>query len=174
MPVERSSHELPVDSDVDLHLPEDRRSKGTDPVLLSVIALGGVLGAWARYGMSQWFPHEPDKWPTSTLLVNISGCFLLGALMITLLDLTNPHPLLRPFLGIGVLGGYTTFSTASVEVQQLITDNRVGVALLYMATSATSALVAVGLGVAVMRVAGRLRDGRRDRRLTAPDAGGNP
>lgn len=76
---------------------------------LLAVAAGGALGALARYGALLAWPGPP--W--ATWLVNVSGCFLIGVLL-TLVD----RPLLRLFLGTGVLGGYTTFSTASVEILQ--------------------------------------------------------
>ena len=59
--------------------PPPRRRAG-DPAVLAVIALGGVLGAEARYGMSVWLPHQPAQLPVATWLVNASGCFLIGVL----------------------------------------------------------------------------------------------
>lgn len=118
--------------------------------MLAVIAAGGVLGSLARYAVGLVGPSS-SAWPWATLLVNVSGCLLIGALMAVLLDLTAPHRLLRPFLGIGVLGGYTTFSTYAVDVQRLLAGGREVVALTYFLVTPVLALLAVWLGTAATR-----------------------
>jgi len=136
------------------------------PAVLGVVALGGVLGAEARYGMSVWLPHGSAQLPVATLLVNASGCFLIGMLMVVVVELTAPHRLVRPFLGVGVLGGYTTFSTATVEVQQLAQNGRPGLALGYLVGTVVIALIAVAAGMALTRAIGAVRIGRRAGRGT--------
>lgn len=142
------------------------RWRAGDPAVLAVIALGGVLGAEARFGMSVWLPHQPAQLPVATLLVNASGCFLIGVLMVVT-ELTAPHRLVRPFLGVGILGGYTTFSTATVEVQQLVENGHAGPALGYLLVTVVAALVAAASGMALTRAIGtvwvRRRVGRRPR-----------
>jgi CrcB protein len=100
------------------------------------------------------------------LLVNASGCFLIGVLMV-ITELTAPHRLVRPFLGVGALGGYTTFSTATVEVQQLVENGRAGPALGYLLVTVVAALIAAASGMALTRAMGtvwaRRRAGRRPR-----------
>jgi CrcB protein len=142
----------PVDPDVDLRRPEQReelRRHGFS--VLAVIAAGGAAGASARYGVGLALPHPVDGWPWATLLVNTSGCLLIGVLMVLIVEVWVGHRLIRPFLGVGVLGGYTTFSTYAVEAQQLIQAGRPGLALLYMATTVVAALIAVQLGVTLTR-----------------------
>ncbi|MBB5791576.1 fluoride efflux transporter CrcB [Jiangella mangrovi] len=125
--------------------------------VLAAIAAGGVLGSLARHGAGVLWPSSPPAWPVTTLLVNASGCLLIGVLMAVLLDLTAPHRLLRPFLGIGVLGGYTTFSTYAVDVQRLLVDGREAAALTYVLLTPVVALVAVWLGTAATRAWRRRR-----------------
>jgi CrcB protein len=154
----------PVDPDVDLHDREQRRELRRNGLsVVGVIAAGGALGASARYGVGLALPHPPDGWPWSTLLVNATGCLLIGVLMVLIMEVRVGHRLIRPFLGVGVLGGYTTFSTYAVEAQQLIVAGRPGLALGYMAATVIAALVAVQLGVGLSRaLAVRVRgDGRR-------------
>jgi CrcB protein len=93
----------------------------------------------------------------ATLLVNLSGCLLIGVLMVVILEITQPHRLARPFLGVGLLGGYTTFSTASVELQQLLDAHRGATALAYVAASLGGALTAVWAGVTLARIGERVR-----------------
>jgi fluoride exporter len=97
------------------------------------------------------WPHGPGQLPAATWAVNTSGCFLIGVLMVVITELTAAHPLVRPFLGGGVLGGYTTFSTATVEVQQLAQHGRAALALGYLLATVVAALVAVALGTAATR-----------------------
>jgi CrcB protein len=111
---------------------------------LLAISAGGVVGALARYGLGELI--HTDEWPWSTWLVNTSGCLLIGVLMVLITDVWPGRPLLRPFLGVGVLGGYTTFSTAMVEVQQLVTAGQPGKGLLYLAATVLAALLAVTAG----------------------------
>jgi CrcB protein len=146
----------PVDPDVDLKVPAQRRGSNWDPTVLVTIAVGGIIGAEARYGMSVWLPHRV-QWPVATWLVNTSGCFLIGVLMVVITELTSPHRLVRPFLGVGILGGYTTFSTAMVDVQQLALAGRGGLALGYLAVTVLAALAATFLGAMLTRMAAAAR-----------------
>jgi CrcB protein len=161
--VSTSERAAAVDPDVDLHVPAQRRTRALDPAVLAVIALGGVAGTEARFALERAFPAGHGGWPLTTFAINLGGSFLLGALMVVLTELTSAHRLLRPFLGVGVLGGFTTFSTAMVEVPQLMGAGRPGLALLYLVTSAVGALLAAALGVLLARAVGRLRV-RRGRR----------
>jgi CrcB protein len=142
----------PVDPDVDLHDPAQRATRALDPAVLLAVALGGVLGSEARYALGRAVPHAAGAWPTSTFLINVSGSLLLGALMVVLTELTSPHRLLRPLLGVGVLGGWTTFSTAMVDVQQLVRAGHPLVAGGYLVGTAAAALLATALGAWAVRV----------------------
>jgi fluoride exporter len=133
---------------------------GLRPDVLAVIAAGGVLGAEARYVIGALLPHDGDAWPWSTLLINVSGCVLIGVLMVVITELLYAHRLVRPFLGVGLLGGYTTFSTATVEALTLMTAGRPGAAIGYLVATPTLAVVGCAAGV----VAARLLAGRSPRR----------
>ncbi|TDU87246.1 CrcB protein [Kribbella voronezhensis] len=111
--------------------------------VLAVIALGGVVGSLARYGLAEAFPHSAGSFPGATFGTNVLGCFLIGVLLARLTPLS--HPLLRPFLGTGILGGFTTFSTFAVDTDRLLPDHVV-VALLYFFGTVLTALVATLLG----------------------------
>ena len=119
--------------------------------VLAVIAAGGVLGAEARYGAGALLPHAAGGWPWSTLLVNVSGCVLIGVLMVVITELREAHRLVRPFLGVGVLGGYTTFSTATVEALTLLSAGRPGAALGYLVATPALAVLACAGGVVTTR-----------------------
>jgi fluoride exporter len=132
--------------------------------VLAAVAAGGVAGAEARYGVGVALPHTDQQFPWSTLIVNLSGCLAIGMLMVLLLELTSPHHLARPFLGIGLLGGYTTFSTFSVETERLLRAHRAGVALLYVTASAIGCMLAVWIGTVLTQLAGRAIMDARTRR----------
>jgi CrcB protein len=150
----------PPTQPVELRVPAPRRRRSWNPAVLAAIAAGGALGAEARYAMSLVVPHSAGQWPWATWLVNVSGCLLIGVLMVVILELTSPHRLVRPFLGVGVLGGYTTFSTAMVDVQQLALAGRTGVALGYLLATLAAAVLATFTGAALSRAATQRRRAR--------------
>ena len=149
----------PIDSDVDLHVRAHRGelARGHGSVLV-VIALGGGCGALARYGMNLLLPTEPGGFPWGTFLPNVMGCFLIGVLMVLITEVWTAHRLLRPFLGVGFLGGFTTFSTYAVETRNLLQPGTVWLALGYLAGTLLSALLAVVAAVAATRLLTRLRE----------------
>ncbi|GGO28069.1 hypothetical protein GCM10011576_53270 [Micromonospora parathelypteridis] len=145
-----------TDPDVDLRVTADRGELTARPAtILATIAAGGVLGTLARAGLQHAAPHPPTGFPWATFGINLSGCLLIGVLMAVLGHLGGGHPLARPFFGVGVLGGFTTFSTYAVDVQQAFVAGAPGIALAYLAATVLGALVAVGLGDAA--TAGLLR-----------------
>jgi CrcB protein len=140
-----------VDSDVDLHVPAQRREWRSHRSILAAIAVGGMVGASARHFLQVSWPAPSVGVPWATLVVNASGCLLIGVLMVYVVEVGGAHPLVRPFLGVGVLGGYTTFSTYAVETHSLLLAERPDLALLYLLGTPVVALLAVTAGV----VAGR-------------------
>jgi fluoride exporter len=151
-----------IDPDVDLDdsYPRSESRPWRWDVLLA-IAIGGILGAEARYGLDSALPHAGDAFPWSTVVVNVSGCLLIGALMVLLLELTYPHRLARPFLGVGLLGGYTTYSTFAVDVQRLVLDHRPLVALSYLGVTVLGCAAAVWLSTTLTLAVGRAILARR-------------
>jgi CrcB protein len=111
--------------------------------ILSVVALGGVIGSLSRYGLAEAFPHGPGEFPWATFATNVVGCFAIGVLLARLTP--RSHPLLRPFLGTGILGGFTTFSTFAVDTEKLLHEHVV-VALVYFFGTAAAALLAAFIG----------------------------
>ncbi len=152
-------HHGPVDPDVDVAVPAQRAelARGHGRVLL-VVAVGGGLGALARYGVSLLLPTTPGHFPLGTFLINVIGCALIGALMVLVTDVFTAGPLLRPFFGTGILGGFTTFSTYTNEFRALLTPDTVVLAFGYLAGTLVCALLAVVAGTWVTRaVLGRVR-----------------
>lgn len=134
----------PVDSDVDLHVPAQRRElrRGQAPVVAAV-ALGGGIGASARYGASLLWPTTAGAFPWTILIVNTIGCAIIGVFMVVITDVWAAHRLVRPFFGTGVLGGFTTFSTYAVDIQHLVEDGEARTGLAYLALTLLAALASV-------------------------------
>jgi CrcB protein len=122
-----------------------------DGAVVAAVVAGGVIGALARYGLGVAFPRPRGGFPWATFGVNVSGCLLIGALIVLVTEGLAAHPLTRPFLGTGVLGGYTTFSTAMVDTQRLWTAGAAGTGLAYLFGTVAAALVAAHLGVLATR-----------------------
>lgn len=121
--------------------------------ILAVVSLGGVLGAVARAVIEQAWPHPVTSIGWATFTINVTGCFLIGVLVAGVERFT-PHHLVRPFLGTGVLGGYTTFSTHVVEVHELMAAGRPMLGLGYLALQVASGVAAAGLGLWAMEKRG--------------------
>ncbi|GAB2621881.1 hypothetical protein Aab01nite_77140 [Paractinoplanes abujensis] len=119
--------------------------------IIAAIALGGIIGACARYGASLLWPTPAGGFPWTTFWVNVTGCAAMGVLMVVATEILTPHPLVRPFLGTGVLGGYTTFSTYIVDAQQLLDAGRLVTALLYLVATLVTALLATQAAAALTR-----------------------
>ena len=143
-------HVLPTDPDVDLHDPQQRQElRRSHGFVVAAVAAGGALGALARYGIATAIPTPPNGFPWATFLINVVGCLLIGVLMVLVTEVFTRHHLLRPFLGTGVLGGFTTFSTYVVDAQHLVDGGRAALGLLYLAGTLVAALAAVWLGSAL-------------------------
>ncbi|GAA2307475.1 hypothetical protein GCM10010149_66770 [Nonomuraea roseoviolacea subsp. roseoviolacea] len=113
---------------------------------LGAISLGGVLGALARFAVTLALPHPPGGFAWATWLINVTGCLLIGLLMVAITEAWRVHRLVRPFLGIGVLGGYTTFSTYVVDTQKALEAGAARTALLYLGGTLVAALLATHAG----------------------------
>lgn len=142
----------PTDPDVDLHVPVQRHElrRGHWQVL-SVIAAGGALGSALRYGASLMWPVAGGEFPWTTLWVNVIGCAVIGVFMVVISEAWAAHRLVRPFFGTGVLGGFTTFSTYAVDIQQLVDNGRARSGLAYLAVTLLAALAAVWSAVWMTR-----------------------
>ncbi len=114
--------------------------------VLAVIAAGGVVGSLARWGIASALPHHGTAYPWATFWENVTGCLLLGVLMWFVVEVWIVGRYVRPFLGIGVLGGYTTFSTFSVETVGLLRDGAAVTAGVYVVASLLAGLLAVRVG----------------------------
>jgi fluoride exporter len=129
-------------------------SPSTAPIesaVLGAVAAGGVLGAVARYAVASAFPSDPAGFAWATFAINVSGCFLIGVLMVAVERSVAGHRLVRPFLGVGVLGGYTTFSAFALDAVLALDAGAIGTALAYVVGTLLAALAAVWAGSALTR-----------------------
>lgn len=129
----------------------EHRSRWTplsgEPDVLAVIAVGGMAGAAARYGIAQALPTPAGHFPWATFWTNLSGAFLLGLLLSLVLERLPPSRYLRPFLATGVLGAYTTMSTYEVETLLLLKDGHVMIGIGYGLGSLGAGLVLAYAGI---------------------------
>ena len=153
-------HDL-IDSGVDLRdershpdvfRPGPARRRDRRWGVLAAISAGGGLGSVARYLVSLALPVTAGRFPWATFLINLSGCFALGLLMVFILDVRPPNRYVRPFAGVGFLGGYTTFSTFAVEVRGLAAHGAWTLADAYALDSLIGGLVAVWCGITLARL----------------------
>jgi fluoride exporter len=152
--------DLPVDPDVEtserlLGRPSERAVLGealrVRGDVLAVVAAGGAIGAAARYAVSTVAPYRDGHFPWATFLVNVSGCLAIGVLMVLVLDIWPSHRYLRPFAGVGILGGYTTFSTYALESRDLVAAGHAVTATTYALGSVVAGSAAAALGILVTR-----------------------
>ncbi|HEU4975956.1 MAG TPA: fluoride efflux transporter CrcB [Baekduia sp.] len=123
---------------------------------LAAIFAGGFLGAVARAALSEEWPADPGSWPWATFAVNVAGAFLLGWFVTRLQERLPLSSYRRPFLGTGVCGGLTTFSTMQVELLRMLDAGRLALALGYAAASVAAGFAAVLLASNLVRRSGRL------------------
>ena len=120
--------------------------------MLIYVAIGSALGGVSRYLLGGLIQRLLDTtFPAGTLFVNISGSFLLGAILRYAVDTPSLTPEVRALLTIGFCGGYTTFSTFSYETVALLKDGEWTRACLYVAASVLLSLLGTFLGFALAR-----------------------
>lgn len=109
---------------------------------LAYVMAGGALGTALRYGASLWFPALPDRFPMATFLVNVVGCALFGILAAWMGATGVVREELRLFLLVGILGGFTTFSSFGFEGMRLLEAGQTVTALSYIVLSNVLGLAA--------------------------------
>lgn len=118
------------------------------------MASGGALGAVLRFGIQQWSLQQwGDRFPLGTLIINLTGAFLIGFIMTFFATRENISNSWKSFLVTGILGGYTTFSAFTWETLQLAQTGQPGAALVYTVASFTGGMFGVVLGSWVGRFA---------------------
>ena len=142
-----------------------RRTLASRWDILLVIAAGGALGSLARWALGETFATSRGSFPWATFVENVTGGFALGLLMVFVVDVWPPSRYMRPFVGVGVLGGFTTFSTYLLDTRTLVVSHRGQLAAVYLIGTLAVGLAAVFLGLAVARwsIAGTTRRKQRRR-----------
>jgi CrcB protein len=115
-----------------------------------VVLLGGGCGALLRYlAAGAIMQRFGGRFPLGTFVINVTGCFMIGLLMTLLTERFQPHPNWRLFLVVGILGGYTTFSTFEYETYASIRQSSYRIAALNILLSVVAGYIAVWLGVVI-------------------------
>jgi CrcB protein len=138
-----------MDPDVDLRADQPDRWAASGAAVIAAISAGGVIGADARYAAGLLWPTAHDAFPYTTFAVNVIGCALIGTTIVCLCRTRAVSKLARPFLATGILGGFTTFSTAAVDSQQLATSG-------HLLLGAANILGTVGAGLTAVLLTARL------------------
>ena len=121
------------------------------PTILAVVAAGGALGAVARHGLDLLIPRDPGEVPWATLTANVAGSFLIGLAAVYLIERRQPSRWAYPFVGTGILGGFTTFSTYAVQARILVGEDEAALAVGYVLGTLALALLAVRVGTVLGR-----------------------
>jgi len=122
------------------------------PDVIAAIAIGGALGAPARYEVSQVIHVAKDTFPWATFATNLSGAFVLGLFITVVFERLPPTRYLRPFFAIGFLGAFTTFSTMAVETVTLVKDGFFVLGVGYLVVSVAAGLVVTFVGIRIARL----------------------
>jgi CrcB protein len=115
------------------------------------IAFGGALGTLARFFLDTTFVEGPGHFPTVTLLINLSGSLAIGILVPLVARWMPRQPLLGPFLVVGILGGWTTYSALAVSAITLLQGGHIAASVLYLTATLAGGTGLVGLGAALSR-----------------------
>jgi CrcB protein len=127
--------------------------------VLAAVAVGGAVGTVLRAAVTQALPASARGFPWATLIVNLTGCALVGFVIVTALERVARGRYLRPLIGTGFCGGLTTFSTFVVEVDLLVRARHLATATLYVVTSLVGGLIATRAAVVLARAAWSGRTG---------------
>lgn len=130
-----------------------------------MVGAGAIIGVLARYALGNLVTqHVPTIFPLGTLLINLIGCLVIGVVQTLFLDFGTMRREMQLFLSVGLCGGFTTFSTFSMETIKLIQDGHAVVALGYQLLALVGGIGAVGLGMAIARRGHRVLIRRRTAR----------
>lgn len=119
-----------------------------------MVGAGAIIGVIARYTITNLAKQTlPGPFPIGTLLINLTGCLIIGVMQTLFLELMTVRREAQLFVSVGLCGGFTTFSTFSVETVQLIRHGHAWVALGYQASSLAGGILAVVAGIALAHIA---------------------
>ena len=130
----------------------------------TAVSVGAIVGVIARFLLSDWVKrHYAGSFPLGTLIINLAGCFLIGIAQTFFLELISARRELQLLLVVGLLGGFTTFSTFSVETVRLVKAGQLIAALGYQGLSLSGGIAGVLLGIMAAHVIHRAVLGSRRR-----------
>jgi fluoride exporter len=118
---------------------------------LAAIYAGGLLGAVARVGLVQAAPHGVGEWPWATFAANMAGALLLGLFVTRLQERLPPSSYPRPFLGTGLCGALTTFSTLQLELFDMLDSGHLALAAAYASATLLCGFACIHLTSAAVR-----------------------
>ncbi len=118
---------------------------------LAAIFAGGAVGALARTGISQLFQTGPADWPWAIFAINITGAFILGCFVTQLQERLPLSTYRRPFIGTGLCGAFTTFSTMQLELLNMVRHHDYGLAAGYAVASIVLGYLALAMATALAR-----------------------
>jgi CrcB protein len=118
---------------------------------VAAIFAGGFLGAAARAEVAEALPQHAGQWPWATFAVNVAGAFVLGYFATRLQERLPLSAYRRPFVGTGVCGALTTFSTMQVELLKMLDGRHVGLAVSYAGASLLAGFLAVAVATNLVR-----------------------
>lgn len=151
----QDSHpDLPLDPDADQMAAT--QPIHTDPVHIATVAVGAFFGTLARYYIGVLLPTKEGSLPLATLVINISGAFILGLLLEALAKQgkdVGRRRTLRLLIGTGFCGAYTTYSSLATGAALLVRDNHLILSTAYALISVISGIVAAALGIQVASIA---------------------
>jgi CrcB protein len=121
-----------------------------DPRKLAAIYAGGVAGALIRVGLAEAASTDPGQWPWATFAVNMVGALLLGYFFALYRD-HPPESLRHPFLGTGICGTLTTFSTMQLELYEMVDGGYLALAAAYAGVTIAAGYLFLRLGIELER-----------------------
>ncbi len=147
----------PVDTDVEAEdivrhdTPDHPHRPALDPKRLVAVVAGGFVGGLVRDEIVTHWATRSGHFPWSIFVVNTAGAFVLGVLVIVVLDVLAASRYLRPLVGAGFCGALTTFSSVAVADDQLLWHGHVAVGIAYLIVSLAAGLAAAALGAGLAR-----------------------
>jgi fluoride exporter len=116
-----------------------------------LVMAGGGIGAVLRFQLGRVLVSTPPAWPWGTFVANVLGGFVMGVLAAWLIRVGQAGETMRLLIGVGLLGGFTTFSAFSLDMMRMIEGGAVGLALVYALASVVLALLALFAGLALTK-----------------------
>lgn len=128
---------------------------------VAMVCVGGFFGGFARYEFGLVWPSPASAFPLSTFTINTAGAFLLALILVLVLEVLPPTTFIRPALGTGFCGAFTTFSSVATSSDKLLAHGHAGTATAYVVVSVVAGLAAASFGILVGRSIAVNRDRQR-------------